>query len=53
LNVFTNSFKTIGTGSITDDVFKLEIQLIEYEHGNMYKKGDCVEIKGYLKISSK
>jgi len=40
LNEFTNSFKTIGTGSITDGVFKLEIQIIEYEH-NMYKKGDC------------
>jgi len=53
LNAFTNSFKTIGTGSITDGVFKLEIQIIEYEHDNTYKKGDYIEIKGYVKISSK
>jgi len=53
LNAFTNSFKTIGTGSITDGVFKLEIQIIEYEHDNTYKKSDYIEIKRYVKISSK
>lgn len=53
LNTFTNSFKTIGSGSITDGVYKLEVQIMEYEHENFYNKGDYVELKGYVKILSK
>lgn len=52
-NTFTNNFKTIGHGSITDGVYKLEIQIIEYEPENMYNKGDYVELKGYVKTLSK
>lgn len=52
-NVFSNSFKTIGNGSITDGHYKLEIQISEYKHDIKFEKGQQVELKGYIKIISK
>jgi len=51
-NKFSNNFKTYGYGSITDGMYKLEIQIIDYEHTNEFINGQQIEIKGYIKISS-
>lgn len=52
-NTFTNNLKSYGYGSITDGTYKLEVQITNYEHENYYKKGEHVQIKGYVKVASK
>jgi len=49
----SNSFKTIGCGSITDKTFKLEIKILNYDNDVYLDKGQIIEIKGYIKIMSK
>jgi len=52
-NTFSNSFKTIGSGSITDKTYKLEIQITNYDNDVFLEKGEFVEVKGYVKMMSK
>ncbi|XP_071642074.1 uncharacterized protein [Temnothorax longispinosus] len=54
LNIFSNIFKTIGSGSITDGKYKLEIQITDYkpEDNIDFEKGQKVEIKGFVKMSN-
>ncbi|XP_029167920.1 uncharacterized protein LOC114943513 [Nylanderia fulva] len=49
-NKFLNSFKTIGCGSITDKMYKLEIQIVNYDNDVYFDKGQMIEMKGYVKI---
>ncbi|XP_072766281.1 uncharacterized protein [Anoplolepis gracilipes] len=51
-NTLSSSFKTIGTGSITDGNYKLEIQIAHYEANDGFEKGENVETKGYVKHSN-
>lgn len=52
-NAFSANTKTIGYGSITDGTYKLEIQVSNFDHKNYYKKGEQIQVKGYVKIASK
>lgn len=52
-NIFSNSFKKIGNGSITDKTYKLEIHITNYDNDVYLEKGQFVEVKGYVKIMSK
>lgn len=53
LNLYSNNNKTYGYGSITDGVYKLEIQIINYENKNDdFLKGGQIEVKGYVKVTS-
>ncbi|XP_071642147.1 uncharacterized protein [Temnothorax longispinosus] len=54
LNICSNSFKTIGSGSVTDGTYKLEIQITDYkpEDNVDFEKGQEVEIKGFVKMSN-
>ncbi|XP_072760985.1 uncharacterized protein [Anoplolepis gracilipes] len=51
-NTLSGSFKTIGTGSITDGNYKLEIQIAHYEANDGFEKRENVKIKGYVKHSN-
>lgn len=51
-NTSSNNFKTYGYGSITDGTYKLEVQIVNYVHENYYKKGEHIQIEGYVKIAS-
>jgi len=50
--MFSTNYKTCGYDSLTDGTHKLEIQITNYEIENNFKKGDQVEVKGYVKIAS-
>lgn len=51
-NTCSNNSNSYGYGSIMDGIYKLEIQITNYEQDNYFKKGEEVEIKGYVKMAS-
>jgi hypothetical protein len=51
-NTSSNNFKTYGYGSVTDGIYKLEVQIVNYDHKNYYKKGQQIQMKGYVKIAN-
>lgn len=51
-NNFSNNYKTYGYGSITDGIYKLEIQISNYENEIDFVKGEQIEVKGFVKVAS-
>lgn len=49
-NILNNTY---GYGSITDGSYKLQIQIMEYDQKSHFEKGEYIELKGYVKITSK
>jgi len=47
-----SNFNTCGYGSITDGSYKLEVQINEYDNNNFFEKGQEIELKGYIKLTS-
>jgi len=43
--MFSTNYKTYGYCSLTDGTHKLEIQIINYENEDYFKKGEQVEVK--------
>jgi len=52
-NIINNAFKNYVCGFITGGSYKLQVQIIDYKQNSYFEKGECVELKDFLKITSK
>lgn len=52
-NISSNNYKTHGYRSVINGIYKLEVQIVNYNvYKDYYKKSEYVQIAGYVKIVS-
>jgi len=52
-NTFSYNFKMVDNGFITNEIYKLKIQIMNYDNDVFFEKRQFVQMKGYVKIIKK